>query len=148
MINKFIGNGRVTKDIELKQTPNGVSSVNFTLAITRNRKNQNGKYESDFISCIAFRSIAELLSKYVKKGDTIGIDGRIRTSSYKDKDNKTIYVTEVVVENIDFLKQANREETKNETKLNTTKIVDTPKEFAFPDEVEIVDEEMPFILPY
>lgn len=156
MINKFIGNGRVTKDIELKQTSNGVSAVNFTLAITRNRKNQNGEYESDFISCIAYKGVAELLSKYVKKGDTIGVDGRIRTSSYKDKDNKTIYVTEVVVENIDFLKQASgqvsgqvsEQVSGQQQTIDTTKIAETPKEFAFPDEVEIVDEEMPFILPY
>ena len=144
MINKFIGNGRVTKDIELKQTSNGVSAVSFTLAITRNRKNQNGEYESDFIQCTAFRGTAEILSKYVKKGDTIGIEGSIRTWNYKDKDNKTVYVTEVLVENIDFLKQANREEPKEEPKLDTSKIVDTP---IFPD--EIIDDDLPFVdLPY
>lgn len=111
MINKFIGNGRVTKDIELKQTSNGISAANFTLAITRNFKNTNGEYESDFLQCIAFRGTAELLSKYVKKGDAIGVEGSVRTRNYKDKDNKTVYVTEIVVDNIDFLQQKKKEET-------------------------------------
>ena len=111
MINKFIGNGRVMKDIELKVTSNGISAANFTLAITRNFKNASGEYESDFLQCIAFRGTAELLSKYVKKGDCIGVEGSIRTRNYKDKDNKTVYVTEIVVDNIDFLQQKKREET-------------------------------------
>lgn len=134
MINKFIGNGRVTKDIELKQTSSGSSAVSFTLAITRNRKNQNGEYESDFISCIAYKEVAELLSKYVKKGDTIGVDGKIRTGSYKDKNGKSIYVTEVVVENVDFLKQTNKE-VKTET-------LDTKWDSA--KDITLSDEELPF----
>lgn len=139
MINKFIGNGRVTKDIELKVTSNGISAANFTLAITRNFKNANGEYESDFLQCIAFRGTAELLSKYVKKGDTIGVEGSIRTRSYKDKDDKTVYVTEIVVDNIDFLKQANKQEN------NTT---EAPKQaddaIIYPDAIEITDDDLPF----
>ena len=139
MINKFIGNGRVTKDIELKATSNGISAANFTLAITRNFKNTNGEYESDFLQCIAFRGTAELLSKYVKKGDTIGVDGSVRTRSYKDKDDKTVYVTEIVVDNIDFLKQANKQEN------NTT---EAPKQaddaIIYPDAIEITDDDLPF----
>lgn len=139
MINKFIGNGRVTKDIELKATSNGISAANFTLAITRNFKNANGEYESDFLQCIAFRGTAELLSKYAKKGDTIGVEGSIRTRNYKDKDDKTVYVTEIVVDNIDFLKQANKQEN------NTT---EAPKQaddaIIYPDAIEITDDDLPF----
>ena len=137
MINKFIGNGRVTKDIELKCTPNGISAATFTLAITRNFKNQNEEYESDFISCAAFKGTAELLSKYVKKGDTIGVEGSIRTRNYKDKDNKTIYVTEILVDNIDFLKQANKQENKIEQKQADDAII-------YPDAIEITDDDLPF----
>ena len=139
MINKFIGNGRVTKDIELKCMPNGTSAVNFTLAITRNFKNQNGEYESDFIQCTAFKGTAELLSKYVKKGDSIGIEGSIRTRSYINNDNNKVYVTEVIVDNIDFLKQANKQETKNSTE---------PKQpddaIIYPDAIEFTDEDLPY----
>ena len=137
MINKFIGNGRVTKDIELKQTSNGISAANFTLAITRNFKNANGEYEADFIQCTAFRGTAELLSKYVKKGDAIGIEGSVRTWNYKDKDDKTVYVTEVQVENIDFLQQKKKEE--------TTKVEDKQADDAiiYSDAIEL-DDELPF----
>ena len=137
MINKFVGNGRVTKDIELKQTSNGISAVNFTLAITRNFKNANGEYESDFLQCTAFRGTAEILSKYVKKGDSIGVEGSIRTWNYKDKDNKTVYVTEVQVENIDFLQQKRKEETTEAPKQPDDAII-------YPDAIEITDDELPF----
>lgn len=137
MINKFIGNGRVTKDIELKQTSNGISAANFTLAITRNFKNANGEYEADFIQCTAFRGTAELLSKYVKKGDAIGIEGSVRTWNYKDKDDKTVYVTEVQVENIDFLQQKKKEET---TKVEGKQADDA---IIYPDAIEL-DDELPF----
>ena len=137
MINKFIGNGRVTKDIELKQTSNGISAVNFTLAITRNFKNANGEYEADFIQCTAFRGTAELLSKYVKKGDAIGIEGSVRTWNYKDKDDKTVYVTEVQVENIDFLQQKKKEET---TKVEDKQVDDA---IIYPDAIDLSDE-LPF----
>lgn len=139
MINKFIGNGRVTKDIELKATSNGISAANFTLAITRNFKNTNGEYESDFLQCIAFRGTAELLSKYVKKGDTIGVEGSVRTRSYKDKNDKTVYVTEIVVDNIDFLKQANKQEN------NTTEAPKQPDDaIIYPDAIEINDSDFPW----
>lgn len=137
MINKFIGNGRVTKDIELKQTSNGISAANFTLAITRNFKNANGEYEADFIQCTAFKGTAELLSKYVKKGDAIGIEGSVRTWNYKDKDDKTVYVTEVQVENIDFLQQKKKEET---TKVEGKQADDA---IIYPDAIEL-DDELPF----
>ena len=138
MINKFIGNGRVTKDIELKATSNGISAANFTLAITRNFKNANGEYEADFIQCTAFRGTAELLSKYVKKGDAIGIEGSVRTWNYKDKDDKTVYVTEIVVDNIDFLKQANKQETLSEAPKQPDDAI------IYPDAIEISDDELPF----
>ena len=139
MINKFIGNGRVTKDIELKCTPSGSSAVSFTLAIPRPFKNQNGEYESDFIQCVAFRGTAELLSKYVKKGDTIGVEGSIRTRNYKDKDDKTIYVTEMLVDNIDFLKQAERKE-----KQVTEEHKQPDDTIIYPEDITFNEEDLPY----
>ena len=138
MINKFIGNGRVTKDIELKCTPSGSSVVSFTLAITRNFKIQNGEYDSDFINCIAYRETAELLSRYVKKGDTIGVDGSVRTRNYINNDNNKVYVTEIVVDSIDFLKQANRQDN------ITTSEQKEDKSVLYPDAIEITDDDLPF----
>ena len=143
MINKFIGNGRVTKDIELKCTPNGTSAVSFTLAIPRPFKNQNGEYESDFIQCTAFKGTAELLSKYVKKGDTLGVEGSVRTRSYVNKDNNTVYVTEIVVDSIDFLKQASRKE-EQVNKLVIEEPKQTDDTIIYPEDITFTDEDLPY----
>ena len=74
-MNKVIIIGRNTKDIELRQTPSGVSAIEFSIAVKRTFKNANGEYESDFFDCIAFSKLAETISRYVKKGDQVGIEG-------------------------------------------------------------------------
>lgn len=106
-MNKVCLTGRITKNIELKYNQNNVAITSFTLAVTRKFKNQNGEYESDFINCIAYKSTAELLNKYVKKGDLLGIEGRIQTRNYEDKDGKRVYVTEVVADRVQFLDSRN-----------------------------------------
>lgn len=113
-MNRVCLNGRLTKDIEIRYTQNNVAVSNFTLAVTRKFKNQDGEYESDFINCVAYKNTAELLSKYIKKGDLLGIEGRIQTRSYEDKDGKHVYVTEIIVESIDFLQS--KSSTKQEEK--------------------------------
>nr|DAU67686.1 MAG TPA: Single strand binding protein [Caudoviricetes sp.] len=121
-MNKVCLTGRITKNIELKYNQNNVAITSFTLAVTRKFKNQNGEYESDFINCIAYKSTAELLSKYTGKGDLIGIEGRIQTRNY-EKDGKRIYVTEVIVDSIDFL-QSKKDESKHETENTKQKLSD------------------------
>jgi single-strand DNA-binding protein len=85
MINRVVLVGRITKDPELQQTNTGVSYVRFSLAIDRPFKNQNGEKLTDFINCIAWRSQAEFLKNYVKKGNMIGVEGRIQVTSYQDQ---------------------------------------------------------------
>lgn len=102
-MNKVILIGRITKNIELKSTPNGKEVADFSIAVKRNYKNQNGEYEADFINCISFGKTAELLGKYTKKGDQIAIEGRINTRNYENKEGKKVYITEILVENIMFL---------------------------------------------
>lgn len=102
-MNKVILIGRTTKDIELKTTTTGKAIVNFNLAVNRTFKNGNGEYESDFFTCIAFGNLAETINRYVKKGDLVGIEGRLQTRNYTDREGKKHYLTEVMVENIDFL---------------------------------------------
>lgn len=140
-MNKVCLTGRITKNIELKYNQNNVAITNFTLAVTRKFKNQNGEYESDFINCIAYKSTAELLSKYVKKGDLLGIEGRIQTRNY-EKDGKRIYVTEVIVDSIDFL-QAKKDEFKQETKNTKQKLSDDVFS-EFGSSVEITDDDIAF----
>ena len=117
-MNKVILIGRNTKAIELKKTTSGVSVAEFSIAVKRNFKNADGITASDFFNCIAYRNTAELISKYVDKGDLIAVDGRLQTRNYTNKDGRKIYVTEIIVENIEFLqnkkdKQEQTEETYN-----------------------------------
>lgn len=102
-MNKVIETGRTTKAIELKKTTSGVSVAEFSIAVKRNFKNANGEYESDFFNCVAYRTQAETLSKYVNKGDLIGIEGRLQTRNYTNKDGHKVYVTEIIVDNFEFL---------------------------------------------
>lgn len=100
---KFIALGRTTKDIELSQTPNGISVAKFTLAIPRKFKNADGEREVDFLNCVAWRQSAEIIAKYVNKGDQLAVVGTIQTRSYEAQDGTRRYVTEVVVEEFEFL---------------------------------------------
>lgn len=144
-MNKVCLTGRITKNIELKYNQNNVAITSFNLAVTRKFKNQNGEYESDFINCIAYKSTAELLSKYVKKGDLLGIEGRIQTRNYEDKDGKRVYVTEVIVDSIDFL-QSRKAESKQETteKENTKQKLSDDVFSEFGSSIEITDDDIAF----
>lgn len=102
MINRVVLVGRITKDIELRRTQSGTSVVSFTMAVNRRFK-QEGQPDADFIRCIAWNKTAELMNQYLSKGALIGIEGRIQTGSYQDKDGKTVYTTDVVVDNVQFL---------------------------------------------
>lgn len=103
--------GRLTKDIELRMTTESTAIARFTLAVNRRKKD-----EADFITCKAFGKTAELLDKYTRKGDRIGMCGRIETGKYNDKDGNTVYTTEVIADDIDLL-EPKREEPKQEEKL-------------------------------
>lgn len=103
MINSVSLTGRITKDLEKKETGKGTSVVNFSLAVDRRFKNSNGDREADFIGIQAWGMTADLLCKYCGKGSLIGIEGRIQTRNYENNQGQRVYVTEVVAENITFL---------------------------------------------
>ena len=79
MINNVVLVGRLTRDPELKFTPNGAAVATFTLAVNRNFTNQSGQREADFINCVIWRKPAETLANYAKKGTLLGVTGRIQT---------------------------------------------------------------------
>ncbi|HLS35786.1 MAG TPA: single-stranded DNA-binding protein [Bacillota bacterium] len=103
MMNRAVLVGRLTRDPDLRYTPNGVAVANFTLAVNRPFTNQQGERDADFINCVVWRRQAENLANYMKKGSMVGVDGRIQTRTYEDQDGKTVYVTEVVADNVHFL---------------------------------------------
>lgn len=100
-MNKVVLVGNLTKDPEMKQTPNGISVARFTVAVRR-RFAKEGQQEADFISCIAWRQQAEFLCKYFSKGSGIQLCGSIQTRSWDGKDGKKQYATEVVAEELSF----------------------------------------------
>lgn len=102
--------GRLTKDIELRKTQSGKSFARFTLAVNRRTKNEQGKQEADFISCVVWDKRAETMYQHLRKGSQVGIEGRIQTGSY-ERDGQRVYTTDVVVENFDFLESRNEKPT-------------------------------------
>ena len=125
-MNKVCLTGRLTSTPQLRYTTSNTEVCTFALAVNRKFKNQNGNYESDFINCVAYKSAAKLLADYVEKGDLIGIEGRIQTRSYKNKNDETRYVTEVIVESIDFLssKKKNDENKPSDLHKKETDLLD------------------------
>ena len=133
-MNKVLLTGRLTRDPELRYTPNGKAVCNFTIATNRPVV-RDGEKIADFINCIVWGKTAENLSKYQSKGSLVGIDGRLESRSYDDKDGNKRYVTEVQVEHIEFLgsKSDGQTETKESNHYE-----------EFGNAIEISDDELPF----
>lgn len=103
MLNSVCLVGRLTKDPELRYTSNNQAVATFSLAVNRNFKSQNGEREADFINCVIWRQQAENLANWAKKGDLIGITGRIQTRNYENQQGQRVFVTEVVADNFQLL---------------------------------------------
>lgn len=133
--------GRITRNIELKKTPNAISVCNITLAVNRNYKNSEGVYETDFITCTCYRNIAERASMYCKKGDLVGIKGMIQVRDY-EKDGKKTYATEIIVDRLNFLSIASKKEEVKEEQVVEEKIEDPYEVFSKENNME--EMELPF----
>ena len=162
MINRAVLTGRLTKDPELRTTQSGLSVVSFNLAVDRPYKDNNGNYGADFISCVIWRKAAENFCNFTSKGSLVGIDGRIQTRNYQDNDGKTVYVTEVLVENFTLLESKkerlsnsnggngnNNAYGNNNNGTNYTKNSSTQSQAPDPfagsgDTIDITDDDLPF----
>ena len=102
MLNKVILSGRITRDLEMKQTPQGSSVLTFTIAVDRNFVKQGEERQTDFITCVAWNKTAEFISRFFHKGRSIAIIGNLRTRTYDDKNGTKHYVTEVFVDEAQF----------------------------------------------
>ena len=117
-MNKVVLIGNLTKDPELVTLNNGNCICKFTLAVKRQYTNQNGEYESDFISIVASNNVAEKCKKYLAKGKKAAVYGSLLTRSYETDDGSTRYVTEVRTGEVEFLTPPTKEsnESKEEPK--------------------------------
>ena len=113
MINRVVLTGRLTRDPELKSTSSGISVAVFTLAVNRQYTDASGNRGTDFISCVIWRKAAENFCSFTSKGSLVGIDGRIQTRSYDNKDGQRVYVTEVVVDSFALLESKKDRENNN-----------------------------------
>lgn len=153
MINRVVLVGRLTKDPVLRKTTNGASVVSFTVACNRLFK-QEGQPEADFINTVVWNKTADSVEKYTHKGSLVGVEGRIQTRNYDDKDGKRVYVTEVVADNVRFLDSRNAGDTNSayvpeqeipqssEQTSNTYQSFSS--DFTSNDTLDIADEDLPF----
>ncbi|MCR5795634.1 MAG: single-stranded DNA-binding protein [Solobacterium sp.] len=105
MINRVVLVGRLTKDVEVRKTPAGVSVASFTVACDRRfsrSADQQGQQTADFINCVAWRQSADFLGAYARKGALVGVDGRLQSRSY-DREGQRVFVTEVVCDSVQLL---------------------------------------------
>lgn len=97
--------GNITRDPDYRTLQSGVTCCQFTVACQRRFKNAQGQYEADFINCVAWRERADFVHKYFLKGQKIGLTGTLQTRSYDAQDGSKRYVTEVIVENVEFVEK-------------------------------------------
>ena len=102
MLNQVVLVGRIVVDPEITKTENNKKMTILTVAVPRAYNNMEGAYDTDFIKCVLWAGIAETTCEYCKKGDIVGIKGRIQVNSY-EKDNEKKYSMEVVAEKVSFL---------------------------------------------
>lgn len=109
MLNQIVLVGRLVRDPEVNTTKNGTNVSKITLAVPRSYKNVDGKYETDFIDCTLWQLMATNTKEYCKKGDIVGVKGRIESRVY-EKDDEKKYLTEVIAEKVTFLSSNNKAE--------------------------------------
>lgn len=103
MLNSVAMTGRLTRDVELRYTQSGTAVGSFTLAVDRQFKSKSGERETDFVNCQVWRKSAENFANFTHKGALVGIQGRIQTRTYDDKNGNKVFVTEVIVDNFALL---------------------------------------------
>ncbi|HDH5730946.1 TPA: single-stranded DNA-binding protein [Staphylococcus aureus] len=156
MLNRVVLVGRLTKDPEYRTTPSGVSVATFTLAVNRTFTNAQGEREADFVNCVVFRRQADNVNNYLSKGSLAGVDGRLQSRNYENKEGQRVYVTEVVCDSVQFLEPKNTndsqqdlyqqqvQQTRGQSQYSNNKPVkDNPFANAN-DPIEIDDDDLPF----
>ena len=110
MLNETVIVGRIVRDLELHETENGNKVAQLTLAVPRSFKNMNGEYDTDYIPCVLWKGIAENTAEYCKKGDLVGIKGRIQTRDVELEDETHKKYVEVIAEKVTFLSSKKADE--------------------------------------
>jgi single-strand DNA-binding protein len=142
-MNNVVLIGRLTKDPEVRYAPESQMAVaTFTIAIDRASKDKG----ADFPRITCFGKTAELVECFIAKGRLVGIQGRITTGSYKNKEGHTVYTTEVTADRVEFLDKADKEQTGFKTEDENQDIPQTRKPPAIPEGFQALedDDDIPF----
>ena len=138
-MNKVILCGNLVKEVELRNTANGTSVVQNTIAVKNDYKNAKGEYDSEFINIVAWKQTAEYIKKYASKGSKVLVEGKLRNRSYDKQDGTKGYVTEVIVEKVELLTFKKEEKPVVEEKKNNDDVY-----VDFGKQIEFEDEDLPF----
>ena len=150
MINRTILVGRLTKDPEVRYTSSNIAYARFTLAVNRTFAGPSGEREADFIQCITWRKQAENLARFVRKGSLLGVEGRIQTGSYDDKDGVRKYTTDVVCDSVQFLEPKNQDQQQEsnyvprERNNNNTYQERQPERKQNTPSIDVSEDDLPF----
>ena len=101
-MNSIAIHGRLTRDPETRQTASGISVTNFTVAVDRDYKDQNGEKQADFFDCTAWKGRGEVIAKYFAKGSEICVTGNMESRKYVDKEKNNRTAWEINVQGFDF----------------------------------------------
>lgn len=129
-MNKVILIGRLTKDPEVKNTSSQVQFCNLTIAVDRRFKDNNGQRQADFINCVAWRQTASFIGSYFRKGSKVAVVGSLQSRSYEDQSGQKRYVTEVVVDEIEFMDSKN-----DSTQQTAVESAQTSEDTSLPFEI-------------
>lgn len=130
-MNKLIIIGNLTKDPELLETSSGISYTKFTVAVSRNYTNSDGERETDFFDITAWRERAELCVKYLRKGNKVGIVGSVQFRTYEDDDGNKRKITEIKVDEIEFLTPKSSSEEAKPSKKGKPQLEETDEDLPF-----------------
>lgn len=114
MLNQIVLVGRIVANPEIEKSEEGKGRSQITLAVPRSYKNADGEYDTDFVDCVLWGGIAENVTEYCKKGDLVGIKGRVQTNTYENKDGEKKKNMQVVAEKVTFLSSSRNKENETE----------------------------------
>ena len=117
MLNQVVLVGRLVKDPEIVEIEDGKKVSNITIAIPRSFKNMDGEYETDYINCVLWDAVARNTTEYCKKGDILGVKGRMQSSSYEKENGEKVYKVDVIAERVTFLSSKKKDEPEMEQEI-------------------------------
>lgn len=124
MINQIILVGRLTGDPEIEEYENGKKRTIINIAVQRQFKNIDNKYDTDFFRCVLWNGMASNTKNYCQRGDIVGVKGRVQNRNYVDSENNTRYITEIIAEKISFVSHSQKKKNNSDEKEEYENVIE------------------------